>query len=44
MADRVESIMEKMVDELNWYKSENIFGKREVTAIVKFRRSAEYGM
>ena len=42
MGDKVEAILEKMVDELMWYQDEEIFGKKEVRKIVKERRDAEY--
>lgn len=42
MADKVENVMEKMVDELQYYLSEDLFSKREVKKIVKERRQWEY--
>ena len=42
MADKVDEILEKMVDELIYYKDEGIFSHKEVKKIVKSRREAEY--
>jgi len=42
MADKVETVMERMTDELQYYIKEEIFSKREVKKIVKERRNAEY--
>jgi hypothetical protein len=42
MADKVENIMEKMMDELTYYQTEEIFSKREIKKIVKQRRNQEY--
>jgi len=42
MADKVESSMEKMVDEFTYYKQENLFSSKEITQIVKTRKSNEY--
>ncbi len=42
MADKVENILEKMTDELQYYIKEELFSKREVKKIVKERRSQEY--
>ena len=42
MADKVDALLEKMVDELVYYKDEEIFSGREVKKIVKSRRNAEY--
>ena len=39
MADKVENIMEKMVDELNYYKNEELFSRGEIKKIVKQRRN-----
>lgn len=44
MADKVETVMEKMVDEFQYYLNEDLFSKREVKKIVKQRRSWEYQM
>lgn len=44
MADKVENIMEKMMDELMYYKNEEIFNKGEIKKIVKSRRDQEYQM
>ena len=42
MADKVENILEKMTDELQYYIKEEIFSKKEVKKIVKERRNSEY--
>ena len=42
MADKVENILEKMTDELQYYIKEGLFSKREVKKIVKERRNSEY--
>jgi hypothetical protein len=42
MADRVELLMEKMVDELAFYQKEGYFNKREIKEIVRKRRNFEY--
>ena len=42
MADKVETIMEKMTDELQYYTKEQLFSKKEVKNIVKNRRGQEY--
>ena len=42
MADKVEQLMEKMVDELLYYKQEEIFSTKEVRKLVTTRRSHEY--
>ena len=42
MADKVEAILEKMTDELQFYLKEELFSKREVKKIVKERRNHEY--
>ena len=34
--------MEKMVDELLYYKNEEIFSQKEVRKLVKSRRNQEY--
>ena len=44
MADKVDNHLEKMVDELNFYKEEALFSGKEITSIVKTRKSAEYSM
>lgn len=44
MADKVDQIMEYTLDELNFYKKEELFSKRECQQIVKNRRSFEYEM
>lgn len=44
MADRVEQLMEKMVDELAFYQKEGYFNKRELKDIVKKRRDFEYNL
>ena len=44
MADKVETVLEKMTDELQYYLRENLFSKKEVKKIVKERRNAEYKM
>jgi len=35
MADKVENILEKMVDEFTYYKDESLFSAKEITQIVK---------
>jgi U3 small nucleolar RNA-associated protein 6 len=42
MGDKVEALMEKMVDELLYYKNEEIFSTKEVKKLVKARRGHEY--
>jgi U3 small nucleolar RNA-associated protein 6 len=42
MADKVETVLEKMTDELQFYLKEELFSKREVKKIVKSRRNFEY--
>ena len=42
MADKVENIMERMVDELQYYQKEELFSKREIKKLVKERRNHEY--
>ena len=42
MADKVENILERMTDELQYYLREGLFSKKEVKKIVKERRNAEY--
>lgn len=42
MADRVEAVLERMTDELQYYLREELFSRREVKKIVKERRNAEY--
>jgi hypothetical protein len=44
MADKVDNHLEKMVDELNFYKEEALFSGKEITYIVKTRKSNEYSM
>jgi len=44
MADRVENIMEHMLQEFNFYTREDLFSRREIRTIVKTRRSQEYLM
>ena len=44
MADKVESLLEKMVDEFTYYKDESLFSGKEITQIVKKRKSDEYSM
>jgi hypothetical protein len=44
MGDKVDLILEKMSDELQYYLQQELFSKREVKKIVKERRSAEYKM
>jgi len=44
MADKVEAVMEKMTDELQYYIQQELFSKREVKKIVKERRNHEYRM
>jgi U3 small nucleolar RNA-associated protein 6 len=44
MADKVDSNLEKMVDELAYYKEEALFSQKELTRIVKQRRADEYSM
>jgi len=42
MADKVDSLLEKMTDELLFYQDEGIFTEKEVQKIVKTRRNQEY--
>ena len=42
MADKVEAVLERMTDELQYYVKEGLFSKKEVKKIVKERRNAEY--
>jgi hypothetical protein len=42
MADRVENILEKMTDEFQFYKKEDLFSPSEIKQIVKHRRNSEY--
>jgi hypothetical protein len=44
MADKVENIMERMVDELQYYQKEELFSRREIKKLVKERRNNEYQM
>jgi hypothetical protein len=44
MADKVDNNLEKMVDELAYYKEEALFSGKEITKIVKQRRADEYSM
>ena len=44
MADKVDNIMEHMLQEFQYYHSEDIFSRKEIKAIVKSRRSHEYQM
>ena len=44
MADRVDNIMEHMLEEFNFYQIEELFSKGEIKNIVKSRRSQEYQM
>ncbi len=44
MADKVETVLEKMTDELQYYLRESLFSRKEVKKIVKERRNAEYKM
>jgi uncharacterized protein (UPF0335 family) len=44
MADKVDSLLEKMVDELAYYQKETLFSKKEITRIVKQRKKDEYSM
>ena len=44
MADKVDNHLEKMVDELNFYKEEALFSGKEIIYIVKTRKSNEYSM
>ena len=42
MADKVDQIMEYMLDEFNFYKKEELFSKKEIKGIVTQRRTHEY--
>jgi len=42
MADKVEAVLERMTDELQYYVKEGLFSKKEVKKIVKERRNSEY--
>jgi len=42
MADKVDQIMEHMLEEFNFYKREELFSRKEIKGIVKSRRGQEY--
>ena len=42
MADKVEAVLERMTDELQYYIKESLYSKKEVKKIVKERRNSEY--
>ena len=42
MADKVEQVMEPMVDEFNYYRDTKIFSTGQIQEIVKQRREHEY--
>ena len=44
MSDRVESTLEKMVDEFAYYRDESLFSQKEITQIVKQRKLNEFAM
>ena len=44
MADKVDQIMEYMLDELDFYSKEKLFSKSKIHDIVKARRNFEYEM
>lgn len=44
MADKVDAIMEKMLDEFNFYQEEELFSRKEIRNIVNQRREQEYCM
>lgn len=44
MADKVENILEHMLQEFNFYQREELFSNREIKSIVKHRRAHEYQM
>ena len=44
MADRIENIMEKMVDEFQFYLKEKLMSKKEIKSLIKKRRSFEYDL
>lgn len=44
MADKVDNIMEHMLQEFQYYQQEEIFSYREIKSIVKNRRAHEYQM
>eukprot|EP00347_Sterkiella_histriomuscorum_P012065 403370024 len=44
MGDKVDLILEKMTDELQYYLQQELFSKKEVKKIVKERRNQEYKM
>ena len=39
MADRVDNIMEHMLEEFNFYQIEELFSKGEIKNIVRLRRA-----
>jgi len=41
MTDKVDALMEDMVQELNYYRNEGYFSEEEIRAIVKERRQTE---
>ena len=44
MGDKVDLILEKMTDELQYYVNSELFSKKEIKKIVKERRNSEYKM
>lgn len=44
MADKVDAIMERMLDEFNFYQDEELFSRKEIRNIVNQRREQEYSM
>ena len=44
MADRVDNVLEHMLQEFNFYQTEELFSNREIKSMVKSRRAQEYQM
>ena len=44
MADKVDNVLEHMLQEFNFYQTEDLFSNREIKNILKSRRAQEYQM
>ena len=44
MADKVDNVLEHMLQEFNFYQTEDLFSSREIKNILKNRRAQEYQM
>jgi hypothetical protein len=42
MADKVDNVLEHMLQEFNFYQTEELFSNREIKNMVKSRRAQEY--